>query len=52
MSAHEQFAEDLAWHALGSLDLPERMALEAHLLECAACKREVEQLRGDFGILS
>jgi len=52
MNVHEQFADDLALYALGSLELPERMALEAHLQECAACRRELEQLRGDYGLLS
>jgi anti-sigma-K factor RskA len=52
MSAHEQFADDLALLALGSLDLPERMALEEHLRECAACRRELEELRGDLSLLS
>ena len=52
MSTHEQFADDLALYAVGSLDLPERMALEAHLEECPACRRELEQLRGGFGLLS
>jgi anti-sigma factor RsiW len=35
MSVHEQFAEDLALYALGSLEGAERDALEAHLKECA-----------------
>jgi anti-sigma-K factor RskA len=52
MSVHEQFADDLALYALGSLDLPEKMALEAHLRECAACRRELEELRGDMSLLS
>jgi anti-sigma-K factor RskA len=52
MSAHEQFADDLTLYALGSLDLPERMALEAHLRECAACRNELEELRGDMSLLS
>ena len=52
MSAHEQFADDLALYALGSLDLPEKMALEEHLRDCSACRLELEELRGDMSLLS
>jgi anti-sigma-K factor RskA len=52
MSAHEQFADDLALYALGSLEGGERAALEKHLQECASCRTELEQLRGDLSLLS
>jgi anti-sigma-K factor RskA len=52
MSAHEQFADDLALFALGSLSGDERIALENHLAECASCRRELESLRGDLSLLS
>jgi anti-sigma-K factor RskA len=52
MSVHEQFAEDLALYALDSLGADERVALEKHLAECASCRRELEQLRGDMSLLS
>jgi anti-sigma-K factor RskA len=52
MSAHEQFAEDLALYALGSLDGAERLALEKHLDGCASCRSELERLRGDLGMLA
>jgi anti-sigma-K factor RskA len=52
MSVHEQFAEDLALYALGSLEGDERMLLEKHLEECASCRRELEQLRGDAALLA
>ena len=52
MSAHEQFADDLALHALGSLEGEERITLERHLVGCAACRRELESLRGDLSLLS
>ena len=52
MSAHEQFAEDLALYALGSLDGAERHALEKHLDGCASCRRELELLRGDLSLLA
>jgi anti-sigma-K factor RskA len=52
MSAHEQFAEDLALHVLGSLQGDELAALQAHLLSCADCRRELELLRGDMALLA
>jgi anti-sigma-K factor RskA len=52
MSAHEQFADDLALLALGQLQGEERIALEKHLEGCAACRRELEQLRGDTALLA
>jgi len=52
MNVHEQFAEDLALHALGCLEGDERMALENHLEECASCRRELEALRGDAALLA
>jgi anti-sigma-K factor RskA len=52
MSVHEQFAEDLALYALGSLAGDERVALEKHLDECANCRRELEQLRGDMALMA
>jgi len=52
MSVHEQFADDLALYALGSLDLPEKMVLEEHLRECSACRLELEELRGDMSLMS
>ncbi len=52
MSAHEQFAEDLALYALGSLTGPEKQALEQHLESCVACRRELDALRGDTALLA
>jgi len=52
MSAHEQFADDLALYALGSLDGPELHTLEAHLEGCAECRRELELLRGDLSLIA
>ena len=52
MSGHEQFAEDLSLHALGTLETEERTALEKHLQECPACRRELEMLRGDMALLA
>lgn len=52
MSEHEQFAEDLALYALDALTGEERANLEKHLATCAACKLELEQLRGDGAMLA
>ena len=52
MSVHEQFAEDLALYALGCLEGGERSVIEKHLGECASCRRELEQLRGDAALLA
>jgi len=53
MTSHEQFAEDLALYALGSLaGDEERVALERHLESCNLCRSELARLRGDMGLLS
>ncbi|MGA9557009.1 MAG: anti-sigma factor, partial [Terriglobales bacterium] len=52
MSEHEQFAEDLALYALGTLGGDERSALEAHLETCASCRRELEVIRGDLAVVA
>jgi anti-sigma-K factor RskA len=52
MSAHEQFAEDLALYALGGLQGEERVPLERHLAECSACRGELEELRGDMALMA
>lgn len=51
MNVHEQFADDLALLALGTLEGAERAPVEAHLRECAACRGELERLRGDAALL-
>jgi anti-sigma-K factor RskA len=52
MSAHEQFAEDLALYALGSLQGEERTTLETHLESCPSCRLELDQLRGDMALMA
>ncbi len=52
MSGHEQFAEDLALYALDALAGEDRVSLEKHLATCAACRLELEQLRGDGALLA
>jgi anti-sigma-K factor RskA len=52
MSEHEQFAEDLALYALGTLSEDERFALEKHLEMCPSCRRELEVMRGDLAVVA
>ncbi len=52
MSGHEQFGEDLALYALNALEGEDRARLESHLATCAACRLELEQLRGDGALLA
>jgi len=51
MKNHEQFADDLALYALDELTGAERKDLEQHVEACAACRRELQMLRGDLGLL-
>jgi anti-sigma-K factor RskA len=52
MSVHEQFAEDMALYALGTLSEDERFALEKHLEMCPSCRRELEVMRGDLAVVA
>jgi anti-sigma-K factor RskA len=52
MSAHDQFADDLALLALEALQGDERVTLEKHLEGCASCRSELERLRGDMALLA
>src|SRR5258708_26922657 len=52
MSIQEKFAADLALLALKQWEGQERAAVEKHLEGCAACRRELEQLRGDTALLA
>jgi anti-sigma-K factor RskA len=52
MCEHEQYAEDLALYALNALTGEDRVKLEQHLATCAACRLELEQLRGDTALLA
>ncbi len=51
-TVHEQFAENLALHALGVLAGEEMATLEKHLAGCADCRGELERLRGDMALLA
>jgi anti-sigma-K factor RskA len=52
MSGHEQYGEDLALMALGTLDGDARAELEKHLATCSNCRRELERLRGDMALMA
>jgi anti-sigma-K factor RskA len=52
MSAHEQFAEDLALYALGALKGNDLVDLEKHLADCPACRNELAELRGDMALMA
>jgi len=52
MAVHEQFADDLAIYAAGSLAAQEAATLEQHLETCPDCRRELEALRGDAALLA
>src|ERR1700689_4791129 len=52
MSEHQRYAEDLALYALDALQGEDRARVDEHLAECAACRRELEQLRGDTALLA
>jgi anti-sigma-K factor RskA len=51
LKTHEQFADDLALYALNDLPGTDRQELEAHLQTCASCRRELQALRADLGLL-
>src|SRR5271170_7478825 len=52
MSEHEQYADDLALYALDELRGEDRARVDEHLATCAACRLELEQLRGDTALLA
>jgi anti-sigma-K factor RskA len=52
MSEHERYAEDLALYAVGALRGEDRARVDEHLAACAACRLELEQLRGDTALLA
>jgi len=52
MSEHERYAEDLALYALDALRGEDRARVDEHLAGCAACRLELEQLRGGTALLA
>ena len=51
MRTHEQFADELALYALNELQGSELQEFEQHLETCASCRRELQAMRSDLGIL-
>jgi anti-sigma-K factor RskA len=51
MKTHEQFADDLALYALNEMSGTELREIKQHLDTCAACRRELQSLRNDLGLL-
>jgi len=51
MRTHEQFADELALYALNELHGSELEEFEQHLDTCASCRRELQSLRSDLGLL-
>ncbi len=52
MRTHEQFAEDLALYALNELTGSDLQEFDQHMETCASCRREVQALRSDLGLLA
>jgi len=52
MRTHEQFAEELPRYALNELTGAELQEFDQHVETCAACRREVQALRSDLGLLA
>ncbi len=51
MRTHEQFADELALYALNELHGSELQEFDQHLESCAACRRELQAMRSDLGLL-
>lgn len=49
---HEQFAEDLALYAMGTLEGAERSRLEQHLATCEGCRQELANFHGDLSLMA
>ncbi len=51
MRTHEQFVDELALYALNELHGSELEEFEQHLAGCASCRRELQSMRSDLGLL-
>jgi anti-sigma-K factor RskA len=51
MKTHEQFADELALYALNELHGDELQDFEQHLETCVACRRELQAMRSQLGLL-
>jgi anti-sigma-K factor RskA len=52
MNTHEQFADELGLYALNELTGSERREFEEHLETCPSCRRELQSLRNDLGLMA
>ena len=52
MRTHEQFAEDLPRYALNEMSGADQQEFDQHIETCAACRREVQALRSNLGLLA
>ena len=52
MRTHEQFADDLPRYALNELTGADQQEFDQHIETCASCRREVQALRSDLGLLA
>jgi anti-sigma-K factor RskA len=52
MNLHEQIEDELSLYAMAALVGDERLFVEKHIRECAACRRELERVRGDLALLA
>ena len=46
MAEHDRYERMAVGHVLGGLDEVDAAAFRAHLLECADCRKRVNELRG------
>jgi len=51
MKTHEQVADELPLYGLNELSASDAPEFEQHLETCAACRRELQALRSDLGVL-
>jgi len=52
LAVHEQFAEDLALHAVGALTPEEAANVSKHLEQCSDCRQELLRLTHDAAMLA
>jgi anti-sigma-K factor RskA len=52
MNAHPTREEDFDLYALGALEGDEKLAIESHLVSCAACTEKLAEARGRIALLA
>jgi anti-sigma-K factor RskA len=50
--SHEVQPEDLTLYAMGALDTPEFARVGKHVETCASCRRELQQINAELGLLA